>query len=109
MTAILAPVTLADVERRGIGTTHGSYSHAAALGACDCLEEMGKHLEAAAGRAIEGARMVALVAESERDAFRAAVREWAAWEMTPDAIPRFESDDSANALDHLAAVSSGMR
>jgi len=63
MTAILAPVTLADVERR---TTIGAGGYGASVAACDCLEEMGRHLEAAAGRAMVGARMVALVARDVR-------------------------------------------
>jgi len=63
VTAILSPVTLADVERRAL---LGAGAHAAALAACDCLDEMGRRLEAAAGRAREGAKMAALVAEDKR-------------------------------------------
>lgn len=64
MSTILAPATLADVERR---SPLGAGAHAAALAACDCLDEMGKHLEAAAGRARVGANMAALVAEDKRE------------------------------------------
>jgi hypothetical protein len=65
MTDILAPVTIADVERLCIP---GVSAHAVALAACDVLDEIGKHLEAAAGRARVGAYMAALVAQSRRNA-----------------------------------------
>jgi hypothetical protein len=60
--AILSPVTLADVERYA-GPFLPAY-----VAACDGVADlgsMGKHLEAAAGRAILGARRAAVVARGK--------------------------------------------
>lgn len=103
MTAILAPVTLADVERRAI---IGTGAHAAALGACDVLEAMGRHLEAAAGRARVGANMAALVADARRRSYSDAV---AAWEASPNPATREAVNAADDDMDRLAALSSGMR
>jgi hypothetical protein len=92
MTAILAPVNLADVERHA--PRGDAFMHLISMDTVEWLEARGKHLEAAAGRAIVGARMSALVAESKRVGYREAV------------VGRSDIDD---AMDYLAAPSSGMR
>ncbi len=82
MIAILDPVTVRDVERYA-----GPFlpAYVAAEDAVAEADAMGRHLEAAAGRAIHGARWTAVVAAEKPRAYAAAVSEW---EASPDSSTR---------------------
>jgi len=102
MTAILDPVTPDDVEHYA-GTSLDLY--ASQVGAVMFLDVIGRHLEAAAGRAIHGARWAAVVARTKRRDFAAAVAEW---EASPDSSTRGMLN-AADDMDDAAALSAGMR
>lgn len=99
--AILSPVTLADVERYA-----GPFlpAYVAAEEAIANREANGCHLQAAAGRAIHGAQWAAVVARKKRQAYAAAVAEW---EASPDSSTRHAVFDAA-AASGLACAGCGM-
>ncbi len=89
-----------DVERYA-GPTFPAY--VSQVGAASFLDAVGKHLEAAAGRAIHGARWAQRVAICKKIELDEAV---AAWEASPDSSSRGALNAAA---DRVAALSSGMR
>jgi hypothetical protein len=101
VTAILSPVTLADVERYA---PERAAAHAGGLDAISYLAQTGHYLEATTGRALIGATAATMVARGKRRAYEEAVAEW---EASPDSSTRHAVFDAA-AASGLACAGCGM-
>jgi hypothetical protein len=97
VTAILSPVTLADVERY-VGRALDLYVTQA--GVVTYLDAVGRHLEAAAGRALHGAAWSSEVAREKRQVYADAVAEW---EASPDSSTRHALNAASVEAGHACA------